>query len=51
MTPFLFLKRVPANSLVEGITAPMIPGAKGTSFDQCPKSLKNIAAELARMAE
>ena len=40
-----------ASSLVEGITSPKIPGAKSTSFDQWPKSLKNIAVVLAELAE
>jgi hypothetical protein len=46
-----FLYAQPASSLVEGITAPRIPGAKSTSFDQWPKSLKNIAAALAELTE
>ena len=46
-----FLYAQPANSLVKDITVPMIPGAKSTSFDQWPKSLKNIAIELAELAE
>jgi hypothetical protein len=46
-----FLFAQPASSLVEGITAPEIPGAKSTSFDQWPKSLKNIAAALAELTE
>ena len=46
-----FLYAQPASSLVEGITAPRIPGAKSASFDQWPKSLKNIAAVLAELAE
>ena len=46
-----FLYAQPANSLVKDITIPMIPGAKSTSFDQWPKSLKNIAIELAELAE
>ncbi|MDE0739346.1 MAG: hypothetical protein OSB83_09060, partial [Planctomycetota bacterium] len=46
-----FLYAQPASSLVEGITAPRIPGAKRTSFDQWPKSLKNIAAALAKLTE
>ncbi|HIG84384.1 MAG TPA: hypothetical protein EYG40_02475 [Verrucomicrobia bacterium] len=46
-----FLYAQPTNSLVEGITAPRISGAKSTNFNQWPKSLKNIAAELAGMAE
>ncbi len=46
-----FLYAQPASSLVEGITSPKIPGAKSTSFDQWPKSLKNIAAALAELTE
>ena len=46
-----FLYAQPASSLVEGITSPKIPGAKSTSFDQWPKSLKNIAVVLAELAE
>jgi sialate O-acetylesterase len=46
-----FLYAQPANSLVQGIAAPKISGSKSTTFDQWPKSLKIIAAELARMAE
>ena len=46
-----FLYAQPASSLVEGITVPRIPGAKSTSFDQWPKSLKNIAAALAELTE
>jgi len=46
-----FLYAQPASSLVEGITAPKIPGAKSVTFDQWPKSLKDIAAALAKLAE
>jgi hypothetical protein len=46
-----FLYTQPASSLVEGITAPKIPGAKSVTFDQWPKSLKDIAAALARLAD
>ena len=46
-----FLYAQPASSLVEGITSPKIPGAKSTSFDQWPKSSKNIAVVLAELAE
>ena len=41
----------PAASLVEGITPPMIPAAKLVKFDQWPKSLKQIAIEMAKQAE
>ena len=46
-----FLYAQPASSLVEGITAPKIPGAKSTSFDQWPKSLQGIAARLGELIE
>jgi len=46
-----FLYAQPASSLVEGITAPEIPGAKSITFDQWPKSMKGIAAALARLAD
>ncbi|MEC7565003.1 MAG: hypothetical protein VX738_04900 [Planctomycetota bacterium] len=41
----------PTGSLVEGITAPRIPGSKVVTFDQWPKSLKSIAIEMAKQAE
>jgi hypothetical protein len=44
-----FLYAQPASSLVEGITAPKIPGAKSTSFVQWPKSLQGIAARLGEL--
>ena len=44
-----FLFAQPANSLVEGITAPRIPGAKSTSFDQWPKSLQRVATRLGEL--
>ena len=46
-----FLFAQPDNSLVEGITAPRIPGAKSVTFDAWPKSLKDIATALAEQAE
>jgi hypothetical protein len=46
-----FLFAQPASTLVEGITAPRIPGAKSVSFDLWPKSLKNIAVALAELTE
>jgi len=46
-----FLYAQPASSLVEGITAPRIPGAKSASFDQWPKSLKSIAVALAKLTK
>lgn len=41
----------PAASLVEGIAPPSIPDGKLVKFDQWPKSLKNIAIEMAKQAE
>jgi hypothetical protein len=46
-----FFYAQPASSLVEGITAPEIPGAKSITFDQWPKSLKDIAAALAKLSD
>ena len=46
-----FIYAQPASSLVKGITAPEIPGAKSITFDKWPKSLKDIAAEMAKLAE
>ena len=46
-----FIYAQPAGSLVEGITNPRIPSAKSVTFDQWPKSLKEIAVEMARLAE
>ena len=46
-----FLYAQPASSLVEGITAPKISGAKSITFAQWPKSMKDIAAALAKLAD
>ena len=46
-----FLYAQPVSSLVDGITLPNIPGAKSASFDQWPKSLKDIAITLAKLAK
>ncbi|MDG2488220.1 MAG: sialate O-acetylesterase [Roseibacillus sp.] len=46
-----FLYAQPVGSLVEGITAPKIAGARRVTFEQWPKSLKSIAAGLAGIAE
>jgi hypothetical protein len=46
-----FIYAQPAASLVEGITAPKIPGAKSIAFDKWPKSLKDMAAAMAKLAE
>ncbi len=46
-----FLYAQPAISLVEGITAPKIAGARSVTFEQWPKSLKSIATGLAGIAE
>jgi len=46
-----FIYAQPAGSLVEGVTAPKIPGAKMVTFDQWPKSLKEIAVEMAELAK
>jgi hypothetical protein len=46
-----FIYAQPASSLVKGITVPNIPGAKSITFDKWPKSLKDIATEMAKLAE
>lgn len=46
-----FIYAQPARALVKGITPPEIPGAKSVPFDQWPKSLKEIAIEMAKVAE
>jgi hypothetical protein len=46
-----FIYAQPADSLVEGISNPRIPNGKGATFHQWPKSLKEIAIEMARLAE
>ena len=46
-----FLYAQPTAAVVEGITAPKIPGAKSITFDQWPKSLKEMAAALAALAK
>ena len=44
--PFIYAQ--PTASLVEGITKPKIPGATSVTFAAWPKSLKNIAVEMAK---
>ena len=46
-----FLYAQPAQSLVEGITVPEIPRARSITFEQWPKSLKDIAIELALLSQ
>lgn len=46
-----FIYAQPTASLIEGITTPGIVGAKRVLFDQWPKSLKDLATEMARLAE
>ena len=46
-----FLYAQPTGSLVEGIITPRIAGAKMATFDQWPKSLKDLATRMAQMAE
>jgi hypothetical protein len=45
-----FLYAQPSDKLVKGITAPAIPNGKAVMFDVWPKSLKSIAAEMAKSA-
>lgn len=46
-----FIYAQPTATLVEGITAPQIPGAKRVTFDVWPRSLKDLAIEMAKQAE
>jgi len=46
-----FIYAQPAGSLVEGVTNPSIPHAKSVTFDRWPKSLQEIAVEMARLVE
>jgi len=46
-----FIYAQPASSLAEGLTVPKIPGAKSIAFDKWPKSLKDIAIQMAKLAE
>ena len=46
-----FIYAQPANSLVEGITAPEIPGTRSITFASWPKSLRDLAIEMAKLAE
>lgn len=42
-----FLHAQPGKSLAEAITTPTIPGGKGVTFEAWPKSLKDLATQLA----
>ena len=44
--PFFYAQ--PTASLVDGITVPKLPGTKMVTFDQWPKSLKEMAVSLAK---
>ena len=46
-----FLYAQPAISLVEGITAPKIPGAQKVTFEEWPKRMKAIAEKLAKLSQ
>ena len=46
-----FFYAQPAPSMVDGITAPDIPAGKAVTFDAWPKSLKEIAIQLASQLE
>ena len=45
-----FLYAQTTAAVVAGITTPKIPGAKSITIDQWPKSLKDVAAKLAKLA-
>lgn len=47
--PFIFAQ--PTGKLIEGITAPSIPGAKQVTIDSWPKSLKDLAAHMGSLAK
>ena len=46
-----FLYAQPSSSTVDGISRPSIPDAKSVTFDSWPKSLREIAIEMARLAQ
>ncbi|MGI9497487.1 MAG: sialate O-acetylesterase [Mariniblastus sp.] len=46
-----FIFAQPESSLVPGITAPKIPTNNNATFSQWPKSLKDLAIEMARLAQ
>ncbi|MEM7011989.1 MAG: hypothetical protein AAF585_10945, partial [Verrucomicrobiota bacterium] len=46
-----FIYAQPTESLVEGISTPKISNAGSIEFDQWPKSLKDLAADLAELVE
>jgi hypothetical protein len=46
-----FLFAQPTDTLVKGITTPKIPGGKSIIFNKWPKSLKDIATNLANKAK
>lgn len=47
--PFFYAQ--PADTLVEGISTPSIPGARSVTFDQWPKSLETLAIEMAGLID
>jgi hypothetical protein len=46
-----FLYAQPEGFVLEGLTAPKIDGAKRVTFEKWPKSLAEIAAEMAKLAK
>jgi len=48
--PVPFLYAHPSRALVDGIQEPTIPGTKPVVFNAWPKSLRNIARQLAERA-
>jgi len=46
-----FIYAQPTDSLVEGITAPEIAGSRSITFASWPKSLQDLAIEMARLVE
>ncbi|HBV65210.1 MAG TPA: hypothetical protein DEF45_19555, partial [Rhodopirellula sp.] len=46
-----FIYAQPAASLVENITVPVIPAAKQITFEKWPKSMRETAIEMAKVAQ
>jgi len=46
-----FIYAQPAASLVEGIAVPVIPAAKQITFETWPKSMRETAIEMAKIAQ
>ena len=49
--PVQFIYAQPSDSLVETISSPQISGAKRVTYERWPKSLREMAIEMAQLAE